>query len=167
MIDYMFSTRLEAEKFVEKLEELMEKNKQVSVSDANHILGIGDCTSDDPKRGWIGYLFTRIVPTSTGECQVTLPNSVSLDTRTNHLVNTNDEMVNHPSHYQSETGLETIDVIEAFTFDLKGIEATDTGNVLKYMCRWKSKNGLQDLEKAKWYLEHLIKHVKKLEEENK
>ena len=78
-----------------------------------------------------------------------------------------DKMVSHPSHYQSETGLEVIDVIEAFTFDLKGIEATDTGNVLKYMCRWKKKNGLQDLEKAKWYLTHLIEHVRKLEEENK
>ena len=40
-----------------------------------------------------------------------------------------DVMVSHPAHYQSETGLEVIDVIEAFTFDLKGIEATDTGNV--------------------------------------
>lgn len=79
---------------------------------------------------------------------------------------TEDQMVSHPPHYQSETGLETIDVIEAFTFDLKGIEATDTGNVLKYMCRWKSKNGLQDLKKAKWYLEHLINHVEKLIKEN-
>ena len=74
-----------------------------------------------------------------------------------------DVMVSHPAHYQSETGLEVIDVIEAFTFDLKGIEATDTGNVLKYMCRWKNKNGV----KARWYLEHLIDHVKLLEEENK
>lgn len=78
-----------------------------------------------------------------------------------------DVMVSHLAHYQSETGLEVIDVIEAFTFDLKGIEATDTGNVLKYMCRWKNKNGIQDLEKARWYLEHLIDHVKLLEEENK
>ena len=78
-----------------------------------------------------------------------------------------DAMVSHPAHYQSETGLEVIDVIEAFTFDLKGIEATDTGNVLKYMCRWKNKNGVQDLEKARWYLEHLIDHVKLLEEENR
>lgn len=79
----------------------------------------------------------------------------------------NDEkIVSHPDHYQTETGLETIDVIEAFTFDLKGIEATDTGNVLKYMCRWKKKNGLQDLKKARWYLNHLIDHVEKLEKEN-
>ena len=78
----------------------------------------------------------------------------------------NDSMVNHPPHYISKTGLEVIDVIEAFTFDLKGIEATDTGNIIKYICRWNSKNGLQDLKKAKWYLEHLIKHVENLEKEN-
>ena len=79
---------------------------------------------------------------------------------------TNDKMVTKPNHYQSETGLEVIDVIEAFTFDLHGIEATDTGNIIKYICRWKKKNGLQDLEKTMWYLQHLIDHVKKLEEEN-
>lgn len=77
-----------------------------------------------------------------------------------------DPMVSHPPHYQSETGLEVIDVIEAFTFNLKGIEATDTGNIIKYICRWKEKNGLQDLNKAKWYLEHLIAHIEKMEKEN-
>ena len=76
------------------------------------------------------------------------------------------DMVSHPPHYQSETGLEVIDVIEAFTFDLKGIEATDTGNILKYMCRWNSKNGLEDLKKAQWYLNHLIDHVEKRKKEN-
>lgn len=76
------------------------------------------------------------------------------------------DMVSHPPHYQSETGLEVIDVIEAFTFDLKGIEATDTGNIIKYICRWKQKNGVEDLRKAKWYLEHLINHVELLEKEN-
>lgn len=70
-----------------------------------------------------------------------------------------DQMVSHPSHYQSKNGLEVIDVIEAFTADLSGIEATDTGNVIKYICRWKGKNGLQDLKKAMWYLQHLINHV--------
>ena len=78
----------------------------------------------------------------------------------------NDKMVSHPSHYQSETGLEVIDVIEAFTFDLKGIEAVDTANVIKYICRWKNKNGLQDLKKAAWYLDNLINNVEKLEKEN-
>ena len=79
---------------------------------------------------------------------------------------TKDKLVHHPSHYQSETGLEVIDVLEAFTIDLTGIEAFDTGNIIKYMCRWKKKNGVQDLEKAKWYLDHLIDHIKNLEKEN-
>ena len=74
--------------------------------------------------------------------------------------------VEHPNHYQSESGLEAWDVIAAFTADLSGVEAFDTGNVLKYMCRWKKKNGLEDLKKAKEYIEHLIAHVEKLEKEN-
>lgn len=75
--------------------------------------------------------------------------------------------INHPEYYQSETGVEVIDVIEAFTFDLKGAEAFDTGNVIKYICRWKHKNGVDDLKKAAWYLNHLITHVENIEKENK
>lgn len=71
-----------------------------------------------------------------------------------------DKNVSHPSHYQSDNGIEVIDVIETFTKDLRGIEATDTGNVIKYICRWKKKNGIQDLEKAMWYLQHLLNHVR-------
>lgn len=73
------------------------------------------------------------------------------------------DYVNHPPHYQTAAGLETIDVIEAFTEGLTGAEATNTGNVLKYMCRWKNKNGLEDLKKARWYLERLIGKVEKRE----
>lgn len=64
--------------------------------------------------------------------------------------------VNHPAHYQSKSGLEAIDVIKAFTEDLVGIEAVCTGNALKYLCRWKHKNGVEDLKKAKWYIQRLI-----------
>lgn len=78
-----------------------------------------------------------------------------------------DKMVSHPEHYMSKTGMEVIDVIETFTDELKGIEATDTGNIIKYACRWKKKNGIQDLEKILWYAQHLIDHLKNIEEENK
>lgn len=71
-----------------------------------------------------------------------------------------DKMVSHPSHYQSKNGIEVIDVIEAFTEDLEGIEAVCTANAIKYLCRWKNKNGAQDLEKAMWYLQHLINVLK-------
>ena len=78
----------------------------------------------------------------------------------NQNYNCEDKMVSHPKHYETKSGLETIDVIEAFTSELKGIEAVDTSQVIKYICRWNKKNGLQDLEKAKWYLTHLINVVK-------
>lgn len=81
--------------------------------------------------------------------------------KTDNNYETDDKMVSHPAHYQSESGLEVIDVIEAFTADLKGIEAVDTGNAIKYLCRWKKKNGVQDLKKAMWYLTNLINHLEK------
>lgn len=81
------------------------------------------------------------------------------------MYESDDKMVSHPDHYQSETGLEVIEAIEAFTFDLKGIEAVDTGNIIKYACRWKKKNGIQDLEKILWYTQHLIDYLKNLEKE--
>ena len=71
------------------------------------------------------------------------------------------DMVNHPSHYKAKNGMEVIDVIEAFTANLEGYEATHTGNVIKYICRWKEKNGLEDLKKAQWYLNRLIENIEK------
>lgn len=68
------------------------------------------------------------------------------------------DMVNHPEHYQSGK-IETIDVIEEFTKDLKGIEASDTANIIKYACRWNRKNGVEDLRKLVWYANHLINHI--------
>ena len=73
------------------------------------------------------------------------------------------DMVMHPEHYQGEFGMEVIDVIENFTAGLTGIEATDTGNIIKYACRWKRKNGVEDLEKIKWYCDHLINYLAKQE----
>ena len=77
------------------------------------------------------------------------------------IENAKEDVVNHPKHYKAVNGLEAIDVIEAFTARLKGIQATDTGNILKYMLRWHEKNGLEDLKKAQWYLNHLISKVEK------
>lgn len=70
--------------------------------------------------------------------------------------------VNHPSHYQTKDGIETIDVIRAYTKGLDGIEAFDAGNAIKYLCRWKNKNGVEDLKKANWYLNNLIKYEEEL-----
>ena len=72
-----------------------------------------------------------------------------------------DKMVSHPNHYQSDYGIEVINVIEAFTKELTGIEAVCTANIIKYICRWKKKNGIQDLKKCQWYLTYLINHIER------
>lgn len=77
----------------------------------------------------------------------------------NYKIPKPNDAVHHPSHYQSKSGLEVIDVIRAFTEELNGTEAYYTGNILKYMCRWKKKNGLEDLRKAKQYLDWLIEET--------
>lgn len=69
---------------------------------------------------------------------------------------TDQDMVNHPPHYNAGS-IECIEAIASATIGLEGIEAVCTANVIKYMWRWKMKSGLTDLEKAKWYLEKLIK----------
>jgi len=60
----------------------------------------------------------------------------------------NDE-VNHPDHYTApQSGIECIQVAEHMNFCL--------GNAIKYIWRADLKNGTQDLQKAKWYLEREI-----------
>ena len=71
----------------------------------------------------------------------------------------NKEMVNHPDHYQSSNGIEVIDMIAAFTKDLDGVEAFDVGNIIKYVTRYKKKNGLEDVKKAAWYCNHLVEYL--------
>ena len=66
--------------------------------------------------------------------------------------------VNHPSHY-TQGGIECIDAIKAATVGLTGVEAVCTGNAVKYMWRWKFKNGAEDIRKAMWYLEKLLEEV--------
>lgn len=67
--------------------------------------------------------------------------------------------IDHPNHYQSEDGIEVIDVIKAFTKNLSGEEAFCAGNAIKYILRFDNKNGEEDLNKAIWYINRL-KEVK-------
>ena len=65
------------------------------------------------------------------------------------------DAVNHPGHY-TQGGIECIDALKAATTGLEGIEAVCTGNAIKYLWRWKQKNGTEDLRKAEWYINRLI-----------
>lgn len=68
--------------------------------------------------------------------------------------------VNHPSHYTNGK-VECIEALEAATSRLSGIEAVCTANAIKYMWRWKLKNGEEDIDKAIWYLTYLKNHLKR------
>ncbi len=59
-----------------------------------------------------------------------------------------DKMVSHPDHYISKRVWKLLTSLKPLPTDLKGIEAADTANIIKYACRWKKKNGIQDLEKS-------------------
>lgn len=63
--------------------------------------------------------------------------------------------VNHPSHYNSGK-FEVIDIIDEFGKEYEGSDGFCFGNVVKYVLRAKHKNGIEDLKKARWYLDRLI-----------
>jgi hypothetical protein len=73
------------------------------------------------------------------------------------------DMVNSPPHY-NQTGIECIDAIEAATGD--GYEYYLQGNIMKYVWRYRYKNGTEDLKKARWYLDKLITEVEGLYNES-
>ena len=61
------------------------------------------------------------------------------------------EMVDHPDHY-NQGKIEVIDAIEDW-----GLNFAE-GSVIKYVARHRHKtNSIQDLKKAKWYIEHIIR----------
>jgi hypothetical protein len=63
------------------------------------------------------------------------------------------EAVNHPSHYNAGK-IEVIDAIDDWKLDF------NAGNVVKYVARHQHKaNPLEDLKKARWYLDRLIERT--------
>lgn len=70
------------------------------------------------------------------------------------------DMVNKPPHY-NQAGIECIDAIAAATSGKTGIEAVCVANVIKYLWRYELKNGVEDVTKARWYLDRLIRELEK------
>ena len=94
-------------------------------------------------------------------------NKYILETEDNYIVQKDikvpmwerdDDPVNHPSHYK-QGNRETIEVIKDYMTDDEFVGYLK-GNVIKYVGRFKFKgNPLQDLKKASWYLNKLIKET--------
>ena len=70
------------------------------------------------------------------------------------------DQVNCPSHY-NKGDVECIEAIKSATVGKKGIEAVCVANVIKYLWRYEEKGKpLQDVQKAKWYLDKLLNEIK-------
>ena len=73
------------------------------------------------------------------------------------------EKIDHPSHYGANTGIEAINVIEAWELDFH------LGNVVKYISRSGKKSSeteIEDLKKAEWYLKRKIFLLEKEQQKN-
>lgn len=79
----------------------------------------------------------------------------------NESTEKNHDAVNHPSHYTAG-GIECIDCIKAALGE--NFIGFLMGNVIKYSYRYRNKNGLEDLKKARWYLDRAIKEAEQNDE---
>lgn len=156
--DIVFCERKDAENVVNDLLDLVFAYGHVTMSDYLELCGI-EPNPNDHCVGWtdISEEDITIKENEDRDYSICLPTPNNITS----WEKTPSDPVHHPSHYQSKSGLETIQVIEAFTENCVGMEAVYTGNILKYVCRWKKKNGLEDLKKAQWHLNHLIDYVEK------
>lgn len=73
--------------------------------------------------------------------------------------------VDHPDHYNFGK-METLDLIDNFSTP-EEYDGFLKGNIIKYLHRYNYKNGLEDLEKAQWYLNKLVDVFKERMEEPK
>lgn len=63
------------------------------------------------------------------------------------------DMVNHPPHYIAHpSGVECIEIVESLGFLV--------GNAIKYLWRYELKYGLEDLQKARWYIERELDRLR-------
>ena len=68
------------------------------------------------------------------------------------------DMVSHPKHY-TQGGIECIDALKAATVGKRGMEAVCVAKIIKYLWRYEKKNGIEDVRKAKFYIERLLKEL--------
>lgn len=160
--EVVFNTSGRAYEILYSLRNIIKERGFATVSDYYDMVGVSKYSQECRMFGWSDLNDAKVICKTglldTDIFRIQFPNFEDLTERMWDEEEKKD-VVNHPQHYISENGLETIDVIEAFTADLKGIEAVCTANIIKYICRWKHKNGLEDLKKAHWYLERLIKTI--------
>ncbi|MDW4081669.1 DUF3310 domain-containing protein [Staphylococcus saprophyticus] len=90
--------------------------------------------------------------------------SKQIEEKTEHIGQSNDvqqrkrnDTVNHPSHYNYGE-IEVINFIEQVTQHYNANVAYHIGNAIKYLARSPHKNGKEDIDKARWYIERAFEN---------
>ena len=100
---------------------------------------------------------------NSGElCIFFIPEHKFIETKKQETAQTDN--VNHPGHY-CQGGIECIKAIEA-SMTPEEFQGYCKGNVMKYVWRFREKNGLEDLKKAQVYLGWMIESKEKQEQQN-
>lgn len=104
-------------------------------------------TADDQEKKFCSTCAYKTLSTCDEPCN-------SCHKKSNYVPVSVDEqdMVNHPPHYEGRTSMECIDVME-IAFGTEAVAHFCLLNAFKYVWRHQHKNGLEDLEKAMWYLD--------------
>ncbi|QDI90236.1 DUF3310 domain-containing protein [Salicibibacter halophilus] len=76
----------------------------------------------------------------------------------NDMENEEKQGQDSPDHYNNDT--KCLEAIDEATKDLSGEKAFATASAIKYLWRWDKKNGIEDLDKAMWYITRLIEKEK-------
>ena len=82
-----------------------------------------------------------------------------LETSNNLIVDSSNDIINKPNHYQLNvkgTDIEVIDIIDSIIQNYPPKQAIRVANIIKYILRADKKNGLEDFKKAKKYIEMLL-----------
>lgn len=124
------------------------KCSEFDASKAAAIVKCGDCIHYANRDCPVGDGNT----TADYECECPL---FALSANGSKMVSDN---VNHPAHYTAG-GIECVDAMKACVSGLNEMEAVCTSHALKYLWRWKHKNGAEDIRKCIWWLERLLKEI--------
>lgn len=125
--------------------------KDCAVTDPKHL--IGDCDKYSPIQDRSALCDTcryhddDCMPNKEYECDKYVMEDFKHD------------KVNHPLHY-CQGGVECIEAIRA-SMGKEGFQDYCKGNILKYIWRWRDKAGVEDLKKARVYLNWLIEEEEK------
>lgn len=121
---------------------------------------IGQMACDAEDKGKIDFDLCLTVEDAYALCHAASHTDNTPDIREvveEHSEDAKADPVNRPAHYTSG-GIECIDAMQA-AFGAEAVKDFCLCNAFKYLWRHRNKNGVEDLKKARWYLNRLIEAV--------